>query len=353
MKINKKKAVDWTIGAVVLFGSVDLGVCATVLRTNNINSYVVCLLVILTVVVAIGALVAAFLAIVDASSSDEVKEEFVKQLEVRKSRDASQYIAVVSNHGNNLKDVMEAIRHEEWEYYAFFNLSGQKLAEGTYQSPKTCNITKEDWQRLKQCKEEVIGLHNHPGTYNGSFSKEDFAAFLQYDFIRQFIVVTEKYNYVLKKTANGYEKFYDEARTYAGEMFTKYLWLEVLSGRLWTVLVSLKTAKRFGLEFCIERVPRPATQKNAFRIGLATCAILAFCLAGYRPLPESSPLSPAPTVTATAVASSTKTGSTPVVDIYDDAHAISGSIDCPSGKDPANDPCFQGNAPVGGGPNYN
>ena len=43
---------------------------------------------------------------------------------------------------------MEQTRDEEHEYAAYFDLSGDKLAEGTLLSPYTCHVAREDWYNI-------------------------------------------------------------------------------------------------------------------------------------------------------------------------------------------------------------
>lgn len=312
MKINKKKVIYYVVYYAVICGVLFLLIGGGTLMSIVTGNIVICVVIAPAVDMIFLGLMFRLLYLIDIAFSDEFKEEIIDYLETAHQ---TQNTATVSNHGNNLKEVMEAIRHEDWEYNAFFDLSGRKLAEGTYQSPKSCNITSEDWKEIDQRREDVISLHNHPGTSDGAFSCMDFAAFLQRDYIRQSIVVTRKYNYVLIKNGNDYEQYTQKAKKYAAEISTRYLWLGYLSHRRWTVLTSKKTAKKFGLEFCIERVPQPTTQKNIFRIGLATCVIMALCLVGHRFLLESSPLLP------TTVASSTKTSDSALA-------PIGGGVNC-------------------------
>lgn len=342
MKINMKKVVK----RIAQFGSTGDGlflvvcVIASFIAITGICGVIVRSIVAL-LVSAVGclALVPFLWRLIRVTFSEELKEEKNSRLDM----------AITSNHGDNLKEVMEVIRREEWEYNAVFDLSGSKLAEGTYQSPNKCNLTSEDWQKIAQRGEEIIDLHNHPGR-DSSFSPQDFKAFMQYDFIKQFIVVSRRYNYILVKPKGGYEGLQDEVKSYAEMMDRRYFWLEIISFWLWSVITAKKTAEKFGLEFRVERAPQPTARKNAFRIGLATCAILALCSIGLLRPAESSATSPV----SVASGSGTTRYSSPVeatTTINGVTYSLTDDV-IPVSCDPTKDPCIQGRAHVGGGPNY-
>lgn len=228
----------------------------------------------------------------------------------------SEQKAISSDHGGHFEEVMENIRHEKLEYRAIFDLNGRKLAEGTLLSPEKCNITTEDWRSIYRRREGVVDLHNHPGRSNVAFSGKDFEAFLSSDFIRKMIVTTRNYNYVLEKPSDedGYEDLQDDIYDYVIKMNGKYIWLSIFSSRLWSVVVARKTAKCFGLKFSIEHIHRQMPKKYVF-LGVIACTVaLMFCF--IRPQ-FTTPSSASATV----------------------------SINC----NPADDPCIQGNAPIGGG----
>lgn len=342
MKINMKKVVK----RIAQFGSTGDGlflvvcVIASFIAITGICGVIVRSIVALLVSgVGCLALVPFLWRLIRATFSEELKEEKNSRLDT----------AITSNHGDNLKEVMEVIRREEWEYNAVFDLSGSKLAEGTYQSPNKCNLTSEDWQKIAQRGEEIIDLHNHPGR-DSSFSPQDFKAFMQYDFIKQFIVVSRRYNYILVKPKGGYEGIQDEVKSYAEMMDRRYFWLEIISFWLWSVITAKKTAEKFGLEFRVERAPQPTARKNAFHIGLATCAILALCSIGLLRPAESSATSPV----SVASGSGTARYSSPVeatTTINGVTYSLTDDV-IPVSCDPTKDPCIQGRAHVGGGPNY-
>ena len=70
--------------------------------------------------------------------------------------------AITSNHGNFITEFMEQTRDEEHEYAAYFDLSSNKLAEGTLLSPYTCHVAKEDWYNIYCWGDKIISVHNHP-----------------------------------------------------------------------------------------------------------------------------------------------------------------------------------------------
>lgn len=212
-------------------------------------------------------LIATIGAVLELSKSSESHEEPELKLEV-----------VTSNHGSSLKEVMEAIRNEELEYLAFFDLEGKKLAEGTYLSPDKCNITTEDWHSICHRGEEVMKVHNHPSRSNVAFSAQDFRSFLCQDFIRKTVVVTKDYNFIMEKIGNGYEASQDDAKAYVEKMDIMYSWLSTFSDRLWSIVVARKTAEKFGLQFRVERINQAPTRSFA-SVGIATCLVLAaLCL---------------------------------------------------------------------------
>ncbi len=177
--------------------------------------------------------------------------------------------AIRSNHGNFITEFMEQIRGEEYEYLAFFDLKGQKLAEGTLLSPYTCNITVEDWYRICYRSEGVIMVHNHPSS-NRSFSVNDFSVFFWKDFIKMSIVVTKDYNFILEKDWVGYETFHDVAKSYAEKMLHRYKRLNIISDHFRSVVVSYMVARRYDLQFGVENIHR--TSKSASRTILARAA---------------------------------------------------------------------------------
>lgn len=81
-------------------------------------------------------------------SGDQPEEDTVQK--------SKEYCAIRSDHGDTIGEVMEAIRHEQYEYRAIFNLREEKLAEGTFLSPETCNLVAEDWQDIDAEGEEII-----------------------------------------------------------------------------------------------------------------------------------------------------------------------------------------------------
>lgn len=339
MKINKKEVVKWTV-------YVSLACCCGLLLSYTatlvcdivydvavkwLSPYLASIICMVISILAMLVLLAFIIVKIEDIFPDDAQAEPTDQSEDHEAETESQTkVAIRSNHGNSLKEVMEAIRHEEWEYDAIFDLSGKKLAEGTFQSPGSCNITPEDWLEVKQYGGEVIELHNHPGRDN-AFSPQDFKAFMHCDSIKQSIVGSKKHNYFLVKPEGSYEGVQNGAKSYAEMMHRKYFWLENISFWLWSVITAKKTAEKFGLEFRIERVPRPAAQKNAFRIGLATCAVLAFCYVGFLRPTESSATSPVSATSGTTRYSSVADATI----IYDDVvysltdYIISGSIDEP------------------------
>ncbi len=180
----------------------------------------------------------------------------------------SQQKAVTADHGNRIEDVMEAIRHEEYEYLAYFNFDGEKIAEGTFLLPDMCNVTAEDWTRVYLYKKEVIGVHNHPGEDNMAFSDGDFESFLSQKHYRRSIVVTKDYDYVLEKVGDSKTPLRGEARTYVRKMDIRYAWLSVFSARLWSIVVARRAAKRFGLIFSVERVSQVSVKNFLLRFGI-------------------------------------------------------------------------------------
>lgn len=358
MKINKREATILTIDTVLACCCTVTTLCITKPTFNTVYdatewlpswlTFILSTIAMIFVVIVLIALFIVLVIVVEFAFSDELQAKLAKQSEEREAESQTK-VAIRSNHGDSFKEVMEAIRYEEWEYYAFFNFSGKKLAEGTYRSPESCNITTEDWQEVKRCGGEVIGLHNHPGR-DSSFSPQDFKAFMQYDFIKQFIVVSRRYNYILVKPKGGYEGIQDEVKSYAEMMDRRYFWLEIISFWLWSVITAKKTAEKFGLEFRVERAPQPTARKNAFRIGLATCVILALCSIGLLRPAESSVTSPV----SVASGSGTARYSSPVeatTTINGVTYSLTDDV-IPVSCDPTKDPCIQGRAHVGGGPNY-
>lgn len=335
MKINKKEVVTLVIDALLGYCCLALFSCAIEPTFNVVYNatkwmpsciiFVFFMAAIALVVVAIMVPFIFLMGVVEIVFSDDSQGELVGQLEASNDEaESRENVVIVSNHGDNLKEVMEAIRCEAWEYSAVFDLSGRKLAEGTYQSPTVCNISEEDWRKLDTKREEVVRIHNHPAPYDGSFSEQDFYNFLFRDYIRKYIVVTRKYNFVLEKTVDSYSSLAREAMDYAERLFKKYLRLSHLSYLAWTVLVSRKTAKRFDLKFRVERVSRATAGRKRFQIGLATCAITALCLAltGSNITTEDYSLpSPSETVVSTTVYFD--------YSIYDDTHSCKGIIDEP------------------------
>lgn len=170
--------------------------------------------------------------------------------------------AIVSDHGNYIEEVMDVIRREKFEYLAYFNFNGKKIAEGTLLSPDESCLTIEDWHKVYSQGAEAIEVHNHPGIFDVAFSDQDFALFLSRDFCRKAVVVTKRYNYILEKTSYDYEISQAEAETYVHKMDIRYVWLSFFSVRLWSVVVAHKTAKHFNLKFSIERVRRISATKR-------------------------------------------------------------------------------------------
>ncbi len=359
MKINEKDVVKWSV-------YVLLACCCGLLEAHIIKLvcdifydvmekwlspclvFMICMAISMLALLMLLVLLVTIVIKIETTFPDGVQVEPTNQSEVSEAEAESQTkVAIRSDHGDNLKEVMEAIRHEEWEYNAVFDSSGRKLAEGTYQSPKICSIAPEDWQEVNRYEIEVIDLHNHPS--GSAFSPQDFRVFMRHDIIKQFIVVSRKHNYILVKPEGSYEGLQDEVKSYAKMMHHKYFWLKDISFWLWSVIAAKKTAEKFGLEFRIERVPRSATRKKAFRIGLATCATLALCCISFLRPAESSATSPV------SAASSTTRYSSPVeatITINGATYSLTGDI-ISVGCDPIKDPYIQGHAPVGGGPNYN
>lgn len=228
------------------------------------------------------------------------------QEEVSKIQDSHELKPIASDHGSSLEEVMKTIRNEELEYLAYFSLDGEKLAEGTYLSPIKCSITTEDWNDICYEGEEVMKVHNHPGSSNVAFSAQDFKAFLCQDFIRKTIVVTKDYNYTMEKIGNGYEDLQDDAKAYVERMDEEYLWISAFSNRLWSVVTARKAAKEFGLKFSAKCIRQRPIKRYAF-YGLAVCAIVTmFCL--VKPQPSASTSDPNETITATQLANEVCSG---------------------------------------------
>lgn len=179
--------------------------------------------------------------------------------------------AITSNHGNFITEFMEQARDEEYEYAACFDLSGNKLAEGTLLSSYECCIAKEDWHNIRRRGDKIISVHNHPNS-NRAFSAGDFSSFLRNDFVRMSIVVTKDYNFILEKKWDWvcYELSYDSAKTYVEKMRNRYGWLSIFSDHLCSVVVNYMTARKYGLQFSIEYIHR--TSKSASRTILARAA---------------------------------------------------------------------------------
>lgn len=216
------------------------------------------------VIAKIAIMVAGLLYV---STARDAKRYFRSIEAAKKQKPRAQ--AIRSNHGNFITEFMEQIRGEEYEYLAFFDLKGQKLAEGTLLSPYTCNITVEDWYRICYRSEGVIMVHNHPSS-NRSFSVNDFSVFFWKDFIKMSIVVTKDYNFILEKDWVGYETFHDVAKSYAEKMLHRYKRLNIISDHFRSVVVSYMVARRYDLQFGVENIHR--TSKSASRTILARAA---------------------------------------------------------------------------------
>lgn len=260
---NKKKILNWLCFTALPIACGFLIVCLDYVIFHILSQHK---LIASFIVVLVGAALIGCYAVILIALS---------QLEGADSKPI-QEIAITANHGGRLETAMEAIRNEKYEYMAYFNLAGHKLAEGTYLSPDHCNITTEDWQKVRSSGEEIIKLHNHPNT-NTAFSAGDFAAFLSHDFFRQTIVVTKGYNYILEKTGNGYEHLQDEVEAYINKMDIRYGWIYPFSIRLWSVVSARKTAKWCGLNFSAKRIKAPV-KRRALYFGIAVCAIAAVTL---------------------------------------------------------------------------
>lgn len=163
--------------------------------------------------------------------------------------------AIGADHGGNLKEVMAAIRDESVEYLAIFDREGKKLAESTLLSPFRCTMVADDWERIYRGGKQIVEVHNHPRSDN-AFSELDFRAFFQKDFIRQSIVVTKHYNFILEKPFGGYEHLMDDVEAYVKKLRARCRWLSVFSDHLTSIVVAWATAFEYGLEFKIRRVYR-------------------------------------------------------------------------------------------------
>lgn len=179
--------------------------------------------------------------------------------------------AITSNHGNFITEFMEQTRDEEYEHVAYFDLSGNKLAEGTLLSPYECCITQEDWHNICRRGDKIICVHNHPNS-NCAFSASDFSSFLRNDFTKMSIVVAKDYNFILEKKWDWvcYELSYDSAKTYVEKMRNRYGWLSIFSDHLCSVVVNYMTARKYELQFSIEYIHH--TSKSASRTILARAA---------------------------------------------------------------------------------
>ena len=186
--------------------------------------------------------------------------------------------AVASDHGSYIKEVMDAIRCEKFEYLACFDFNGNKIAEGTLLSSNICNVTTEDWCNIRSQGIEIIAVHNHPGFFDTAFSGKDFEVFLSKDFLRKTIVVTKRHNYILEKTSYSYDIPRIKVFLYAYKMSTKYVWLSFFSVHLWSIVVAHKTAKHFSLKFSIERIRRMSTTILHIVLSILIVLITMACL---------------------------------------------------------------------------
>lgn len=94
------------------------------------------------------------------------------------------------------------------------------------------------------------------------------------------IVVSKRRNYILEKTEDNCETLQMEAKEYYREMYKRYRWVARFSYRVYTEIISRKTAKHFGLKFKAERINQTPTTRKIIPVGVIVCAILMiFCFA--------------------------------------------------------------------------
>ncbi len=239
-------------------------------RNLGFGAYFLCLLLV------VGMITIGYLIRIAILCISEVSYECL-------GSDHKEHNAVTADHGGRLEEVKEAIRHEKFEYLAYFDSTGNKLAEGTLLSPCRCNITTEDRNKIRQRAKEVIELHNHPGKTNSALSSADFRTFLNDELSRKMIVVTKDYNYILEKTCRT-SKSGDEVDEYYNTVWSKYEWLTFFTEQLRRVTAMHKTSKHFGIKFRMECVPREPAKKHVLIIMICLIAIIFYLVVPGRPI---------------------------------------------------------------------
>lgn len=160
---------------------------------------------------------------------------------------------IISNHGDNLAAVMEAIRHEHYEYVAIFDTDGHKLVEGTLLSPYQCDIPRAEWSHVRNLAR--MHLHNHPGFEQTAFSDNDYYNMILCKF-QYAVVVTHWFTYTIE---NPYWNRDDgpsarEVGLYAARLNTVGFLGYGFFPRWYSCIVSYLVARKFGLKFHVEDV---------------------------------------------------------------------------------------------------
>lgn len=107
---------------------------------------------------------------------------------------------ITSDHGNNLMEVIQNLRHEHFEYSAVFDLDGQKLDESTILCRTEVKWSETKKQRILAYPDQSICLHNHPHT-DTAFSVADVTNFMRYPSAYS-LVVTPNFLYSLRPAAD-------------------------------------------------------------------------------------------------------------------------------------------------------
>lgn len=107
---------------------------------------------------------------------------------------------ITSNHGNSLVEVIQNLRHEQFEYTAVFDLDGQKLDESTILCRTEVKWSETKKQRILAYPDRSICLHNHPHA-DTAFSVADVTNFMRYPSAYS-LVVTPNFLYSLRPAAD-------------------------------------------------------------------------------------------------------------------------------------------------------
>lgn len=115
------------------------------------------------------------------------------------------------SHGENIIDVIEALRTESVEFEAIFQETGEKITEITNWLPN--RVTHEVYDLPN-----VIYIHNHPGEENLCFSSPDIISMMKFGIPSCEVVVCRDYLYILKDN-----RTYGSASVKVGMRFAIYL----------------------------------------------------------------------------------------------------------------------------------